>query len=240
MDINTDDTPLNYCYQFKLPDQTLSQIDIKIDRRTIALIPPEEAGLPDWVKLDFEQCPNCPLKVKETPYCPVARNLMPLIDLCSSLASYTEMDVCIIAPDRVINARTTAQRAVSSVLGLIMATSACPHTAYLKPMARFHVPLSGEEEAIYRTTSMYLLAQYFKSKKGLSHDYDIAGLTEIYDNLKTVNRAMARRLKAAISQDAAVNAVILLDLLSQAVTWSIEDGLEEIAYLFKSYTAEST
>jgi len=60
-------------------------------------------------------------------------------------------------------------------------------------------------------------------------------LTAIYQNLQIVNRALAKRLKAAVTEDATINAVILLDLLSQAVTWSIEDGLEEIRYLFKSY-----
>lgn len=200
------------------------------------MIPPENKRLPFWTELEYQQCPNCPLNSKEFPHCPVARNLIPLLDICSSIESYAEMDVRITTPDRVVYAHTTAQRAVSSVLGLMMATSPCPFTGYLKPMARFHVPLSSEEEAIYRTTSMYLLAQYFRSKLGLDHGYDVAGLKAIYNDLQIVNRAMAKRLKAASKEDSAVNAVILLELLTRAVTWSIEDGLEEIAYLFESYT----
>ena len=43
------------------------------------------------------------------------------------------------------------------------------------------------------------------------------------------------RFRAAIKQDATVNAIILLDLLSQAVTWSIEDQLDELQPLFKDY-----
>lgn len=229
---------LNYSYRFKLPDEKVVRIDLAVDKETVSLIPMENQEPPFWAKLDYKQCPNCPLNSSETVYCPVARNLAPLLNVCSSIASFAEMDVIISMPDRLIKAHTTAQRLVSSILGLIMATSPCPFTAYLKPMARFHVPLSSEEEAIYRTTSMYLLAQYFRSRQGLSHQYDMAGLVDIYANLITVNRAMAERLKAASHQDAAVNAVILLDLLSQAVGWSIEDELVDLAYLFKSYISE--
>ncbi len=233
-----DDPALEYSYLFKRSDKAPVRIDLCIDRRTTTLIPREHHTLPFWTELGYQQCPNCPLNSDAFPHCPVARNLIPLIDICSSIESYAEMDVEIKAPDRTICAHTTAQRAVSSVLGLMMATSPCPHTGYLKPMARFHMPLASEEEAIYRTTSMYLLAQYVRSRKGQAHAYDIEGLKNIYQELQTVNRAMAQRLKAASKEDSAVNAVILLELLTRAVTWSIEDGLEEIAYLFQSYTGE--
>ncbi len=236
MNINDNGSTLNYSYQFRQPGDEVIQIDLKIDSETTTLISEHESELPSWTNLEFQQCFNCPLNVEESPHCPVARNLFPLIDRCSSMVSFEEIDVRIVTNDRVILAHTTAQHAVSSVLGLVMATSPCPYTSYLKPMAHFHAPLSGEEEGIYRTVSMYLLTQYFRSKKGLSCDYDVAGLTEIYQNLKVVNRAMAERLRAAIKEDAAVNAIILLDLLTQAVTWSIEDELEEIEYLFQNHT----
>lgn len=235
MNIYDNGNILNYSYQFKPSNHEVIQIDLKIDSKTTTLISEHEAELPLWTKLEFQQCFNCPLNMQDSPHCPVAGNLFPLIEACSSMVSFDEVDVRIVTNDRVISAHTTAQHAVSSVLGLVMATSPCPHTGYLKPMAHFHVPLSGEEEGIYRTVSMYLLAQYFRSKKGVSHNYDVVGLTEIYQNLKVVNRAMAERLRAAIKQDAAVNAIILLDLLTQAVTWSIEEELQEIEYLFQEY-----
>lgn len=238
MNQNAANNVLSYGYQFRLPDKEPVTIELRIDKQTTSLIGGVATNLPSWVDLTYQQCPNCPLKAETTPHCPVARNLIPLIDVCSAMVSYQELDVSIKTPDRVIAAKTTAQRAVSSVLGLVMATSDCPHTAYLKPMARFHQPLASEEESIYRATSMFLLAQYFRSRHSLAYRYDFSGLMDIYANLKIVNRAMAQRLRGAIEQDAAVNAVILLDLLSQTVTWSIEDGLEEIAQLFNSYTGK--
>ena len=46
--------------------------------------------------------------------------------------------------DRFVAQDTSAQKGISSMMGLIIATSGCPHTAFLRPMARFHQPLAGE------------------------------------------------------------------------------------------------
>jgi hypothetical protein len=105
-------------------------------------------------------------------------------------------------------------------------------------MARFHLPLASELETIYRTTSTFLLGQYFLHKADLPFTQNLDKLTEIYDNLKIVNRSLAKRLRAASNQDASINAIILLDVLTQSVTWSIEDGLEELRHLFQRYERE--
>jgi len=229
------DKCLDYQYQFKLSDGRIISLSLQIDAATNTLITPTRQSLPAWTELEFNQCPNCPLSRAEHQHCPVAKNLIPLLELSGSLISYDQLTLKVTTAERSIAADTTAQRAVSSLLGLIMATSPCPHTEYLKPMARFHLPLATEEETIYRTASMYLLAQYFRNEDGLNYALNFDGLTAIYDNLKTINRALANRFRAASIEDASVNAIVLLDLLSKAVTWSIDDNLEELKYLFKSY-----
>jgi len=83
-------------------------------------------------------------------------SLVDLVTRCEELVSYDQIDVRVVTDEW-----TITQRAISALMGLIMATSGCPKTAYLKPMARFHLPLASEDEAVYRVTSMYLLAQYF-------------------------------------------------------------------------------
>ena len=229
------DMTLNYCYQFNFPDKQPIELKLEIDSETTTLKSTQD-DMPFWIALGFNQCPNCPLSLDKELVCPVANNLIPLLNVVDSLVSYDQVNVVITTPDRTITAETTMQRAVSAILGLIMATSPCPHTEFLKPMARFHLPLANEQETIYRTTSMYLLAQYFKSKNGLDYEMGFVGLTEIYENLQVINRALADRFRAAIKQDATVNAIILLDLLSQAVTWSIEDQLDEMQGLFKRFS----
>jgi len=229
------DTTLVYSYQFNVPDKESIELKLEIDSVTTTLKSNKD-DMPFWIALGFNQCPNCPLSLDKELVCPVANNLIPLLNLVGSLVSYDQVNVVITTPDRTITADTTMQRAISAILGLIMATSPCPHTEFLKPMARFHLPLASEQETIYRTTSMYLLAQYFKSKNGLDYEMGFDGLTKIYENLQIINRALADRFRAAIKQDATVNAIILLDLLSQAVTWSIEDQLDELQALFKRFS----
>jgi len=225
---------LVYSYQFNFPDKESIELNLEIDPSTVTLQTSNEE-LPFWAALDFNQCSNCPLKLENHAICPVAKSLVPILKVANSLVSYDEVNVIIVTPDRTTSADTTMQRAMSSILGLIMATSPCPHTEFLKPMARFHLPLATEEETIYRTTSMYMLAQYFKHQQEMSYEVGFEGLTERYADLKIINRALANRIRAAIEQDATVNAIILLDLLSQAVTWSIEDKLDELQPLFTSY-----
>ncbi|MCK9604962.1 MAG: hypothetical protein M0R33_00745 [Methylomonas sp.] len=227
-----------FLYKLSFADDNRLEFSINIDKTSNSFIPSEQKPPPAWAALDYQQCSNCPLSKNEMPHCPVAANLVPLIELCGSMKSYQTLTLEVATPERTISGETTVRRAISSILGLIMATSACPHTEFFKPMARFHLPLASDEETIYRTTSMFLLAQYFLNKDGKSFTMELDQLTRIYKELQIINRALARRLRAAISEDAAVNGIILLDLLTQSVAWSIEDGLESIRYLFKRYGVE--
>ena len=120
-------------------------------------------------------------------------------------------------------------------MGLIMATSGCPHTSFFKPMARFHLPLASADETIYRATSMYLLAQYFLRKQGQETDLELEGLAKIYHNIQLINKALAERLRAITDKDSAINALILLDIFAQTLPYAIEDSLEEVRYLFTPY-----
>ena len=221
---------LSFLYRLVFSENKIIEFPIEIDQSSTTLINQAPLAPPFWADLEYQQCSNCPLKIESSPFCPVAINLIPLLQLCSNIPSYETLTLEVITPERTIHGMTTMQRALSSILGLIMATSPCPHTGYLKPMARFHLPLASENETVYRTASMYLLAQYFRRKEELEYSLDLDLLAEIYDN-----RALAKRFRAAISEDATINAIILLDLLSQSVSWSIEDGLEDLKYLFESY-----
>lgn len=222
-------------YKLTLSDGNALEFPINIDQTNQTFCNTSDAALPFWAALDYQRCENCPLSQSEVAHCPVAVNLKPLIELSASLTSYEAVHLELKTRERTISGDTTLQRALSSILGLIMATSPCPHTEYLKPMAHFHLPLASPDETVYRTTTMFLLAQYFRYANGLDASLDFEGLTEIYRQLQIVNRALTRRFQAAISEDATVNAIILLDLLSQSVTWSIEDGLDQLQPLFKAY-----
>ena len=120
-------------------------------------------------------------------------------------------------------------------MGLIMATSGCPRTAFLKPMARFHLPFASEEETVYRVTSMYMLAQYFLGLEGQTDVDGFSGLTRMYGELEYVNTAMAKRLRAATETDSSLNAIVLLDLFAKTVPWALNRSLSDLRHLFTPY-----
>jgi hypothetical protein len=226
---------MNIRYYFTLPEGIQEVFDLHVDDQTLELVDDIPAVLPPWTILGFHQCPHCPLTSETHSYCPLAAHLVGIVEKFEGLISYNEIQVDIMTSERFITQDTSVQRGISSLMGLVMATSGCPHMAFFKPMARFHLPFSSSEETIYRATSMYLLAQYFLKKQGEHADLDLAGLREIYQNIEIVNVAIAKRLRAATEADSAVNAIILLDIYTKAVPVIIEESLEEIRYLFAPY-----
>jgi hypothetical protein len=226
---------IKFQYIFQFPDDRQEIFDLHLDSESLDLIGDTSNELPSWTNLDFRQCPNCQLTIQTHPNCPVAVHLVQLISACKNVLSYDVLHVDIISPERIVSKTTPAQKGMSSLMGLIMATSGCPHMSFLKPMARFHLPLATAEETIYRATSMYLLAQYFIRKQGRDADLELEGLAKIYYNIELINKAMADRLKAITDKDTAVNALILLDIFAMTLPFAIDESLEEVRHLFTPY-----
>lgn len=189
-------------YIFSWPDKDEQSYTVVLDANTLNSIDIHPVKKPDWSKLDYVQCPGCKLEIEDNPYCPLALKLVDINTLFSSLASYEDVHVEVITPERTISKNTTVQHAVSSLMGLIMPCSGCPDTQYFKPMARFHLPLATEQETIYRASSMYLLAQYFKYKEGQELDLELSGLNDIYSTLHNINTYCAKRLRYASQKTA--------------------------------------
>lgn len=222
-------------YRFTLPNGQQETLKLELDPETIELRVPEPKTQADWTRLEFHQCNNCPLAPEQHPHCPMATRLAPIVEWFNSLASYDQIHMEVETEERKIVQQTTAQKGISSLFGLLMATSGCPKTAYFKPMARFHVPLAGPDETIYRAVSMYLLAQYFVKQQKLTPDFTLQGLKTIYEDLQTVNLGMVKRIRAASRTDSSTNAVIILDMYARSIPFCIDESLEEIQHLFQSY-----
>ena len=222
-------------YHLILPDSRKVQFQFSFERRTMLLDNPLLETLPEWTILEFRKCVHCPLSSNENSHCPLASRLFQVIEHFNKAMSYDTVQVEVITERRSIRKTTAAQDVLSAILGLVIPSSGCPHTGYFRPMARFHLPMADTDETIYRATSMYLLAQYFKMKKSQDYELDFAGLKKIYQNMQILNAAIADRLRAAAQTDASVNAIILLDMFAQALPFAIEDSLEEIEALFLQY-----
>ena len=226
-------------YIFELPNGQKEIFLLQLDRHNLQLLTEKEESLPDWSRLGFQQCPNCVGMAKST-WCPMAANLSRIVHRFASLLSYEEVHLTVITAEREFRQQTTIQRAISSYMGLVMATCGCPHTAFLRPMARFHLPLASEEETIYRAFSMYALAQYFIAREKGNADPKLEGLEQAYKEIQVVNQAMVKRLRAASDKDSSINALVNLDMYARAMPYVLEESLEELRYLFDTYLNKKT
>ncbi len=218
-------------YRFDLPDGSQKALDFAFDAAGFRLanaVPPEP---PFWTALKFNQCANCPLDAAQHSHCPAALQMVSAIEPLKALVSFDKVGVTVTQEERTIHAETTAQQAMCSVLGLIMATAGCPWTDRLRPMARFHLPFASELETVYRSVCMFLLA---REMAGAGGAHGFAALREFYENLHLVNRGMSRRLGAAAQTDPARNAMALLDAYTTLLPAALETSLEELRALFEA------
>jgi hypothetical protein len=225
---------ISISYQFLFESRETIEYTVSLDSVDLHLVEASSHGIPEWALLTHHTCPNCTLDQEQHRACPLAYHLVDVVNRSEKLNSYDDVTLRVVSDERTVIQKTTVQRAIGSLAGLISACSGCPYTSVFRPMARFHLPLSTEEETVYRATSMYLLAQYFIAKSGGDCDYELKGLRKIYENLDDVNRSMAKRIREASKTDSTVNAIILLDLYSKALPDVIDGSLEEIRYLFES------
>jgi hypothetical protein len=224
-------------YQFKINEHK-ELISLCFDSESLEWLNPTPIDLPDWALLENRKCPHCPLPTSDSQYCPVAKSLAEITTKFEKISSYQNLELKIVTDTRTILKDTTAQTGLSSLLGLVMATSGCPYTNYLKPMARYHLPLASEDETLFRAVGMYLIGQNLRKEKGLDYDTHLKGLAKIYEDLHQVNLMIAERLRDASLQDSSINAVVLLDMFTNLMPYAIDDKLEDIEQYFSAYLNE--
>ena len=244
--------PLRIRYRFDLPDGSQKTLDFLFDAATFRLSNPPPADPPFWTELKFNQCANCPLSTEDHAHCPAAVQMAAALEPLNALVSFDTVGVTVVQPERTVHVETTAQQAMSSVLGLIMATAGCPWTDRLRPMARFHLPFANEAETLYRSVSMSLLSLELVGRgpapalaQAPAVPADLAGaapaprtfaaLEELYKNLHLVNRDMSRRLGAATNTDPARNAIALLDTYTTLLPAALDRSLDELRPLFDAW-----
>ncbi|HEY2677998.1 MAG TPA: hypothetical protein VGI65_13595 [Steroidobacteraceae bacterium] len=223
---------LDIRYRFDLPDGSQKHLHLKFTASEFRLSNAAPAEPPFWTELKFSQCANCPLSADEHKHCPAALHMAPVIESLKALVSFDTIGVTVLQAERQTYAETSAQQALSSVLGLIMATAGCPWTDRLRPMARFHLPFANEAETVYRSICSYLLA---RELMGTKDEHGFASLKELYENLHIVNRDMSRRLGAATRTDPARNAMALLDSYTTLLPAALESSLQELRPLFDAW-----
>jgi hypothetical protein len=221
-------------FAFKFTNGTVIHFNLRLNRENLALVPEERSELPEWTRLRYHQCANCPLEESTHPHCPIAANLSGVVEKFKNFVSHDRVGVVVIVEERTYSKDTTVQMGLSPLLGIIMTTSGCPVMEPLKPMVRFHLPFASLEETIFRMVSMYLVAQYLRKQAGKSASWDLDGLVKIYAEVGLVNTHFVDRLLGAAKNDVNVNALVNLDAFAKMVPLAADSMLAKIAPYFSA------
>ncbi|MEK6234530.1 MAG: hypothetical protein N2C14_07445 [Planctomycetales bacterium] len=228
-----DPKEVRYDYMFLLEDGSHSMFSIRLDYESLRILSTPKEPLPDWTRLDFHQCRDCPLNVEEHPRCPVAANMVELIDDFRDHVSYKKVQVCVEGENRRCVAETTLQKGIGALMGIIMVTSGCPTLDRLRPLVETHLPFMDLGESTYRILAMYLTAQYFRRRTDHSADWELRDLVATLKRVEHVNQDFCERLRSARIQDAALNALVNLNTSTGFTALAVQnDWLDRLEKLF--------
>ena len=213
-------------YLFRLESGAGHRFDVEFDR------PPAGGDLPEWTRLEADKCPHCPLLNAPGARCPAAADLVPLVEKFSALSSIDRIDVHVVTPQYEARKRTDTQTALRALMGLILATGACPILGRMRPLAHMHMPFATGTEMVYRIVSMHLLGHFLRGEP-----VGLDGLDGFFSDIDRLNHAFSGRLNRAVQRDASINALLALHSHNMLASMSIELEMGNISAWFQQTLA---
>ena len=227
--------PLRITYDFKFHNAVGKSFEMLLDKESLSLMREQGKDRPDWARLEFHQCSNCPLNKTLLPYCPVALHMALITQEFKDVTAADRVTVTVTVKERQYSKVTSMQEGLSPLLGIIMTTCGCPVMEPLKPMVRYHLPFASLDETVFRMITMYLMAQFLRNQAGKQPEWTLDGLAKIYGEVKKLNRDFGQRMIAASQSDANVRALVKLNVFAVMVPLEAEKILKEIAPNFSAY-----
>ena len=213
-------------YLFRLESGVEHRFDVEFDR------PPASGDLPEWTLLEADKCPHCPLPAAPGARCPAAADLVPVVEKFSALTSIDRVNVHVVTPEYEARKHTDTQTALRALMGLILATGACPILGRMRPLAHMHMPFATGTEVVYRIVSMHLTGGFLRGEP-----VRLDGLDAFFSDIDRLNRAFFVRLNHAVERDAGINALLSLQARSVLASMSIEPEMENIRAWFQQSPA---
>lgn len=227
-------------YELTLQNGEQKRHVMRLDRVTMGLVKAVAEPLPEWTKLGFQQCPNCPLDPAKHARCPAAAAMVEIVESFKNSVSYEKAEVVVRTPYRTYNKTASLQEVATSLMGLHMVTSGCPILDKLRPLVFTHLPFATADETFFRVVSMYLLAQFFRWKHGLTPDWELEDLLTTCKDLNAVNVAFGKRIIGINTADASLNALVSLDCFAGLTGMSISnDFFDDIESFFAGYLKDA-
>ncbi|UIP87163.1 DUF6901 family protein [Pseudomonas phenolilytica] len=218
-------------YRITLDDEHDFSYRIELDR---AYDKEAAAQAPKWTRLEHQRCSNCPLSQNEFSHCPAAVDLHRVIEDFQGLPAIQKALVWVRTPEREYTKLVGLEEGLRALLGVIMATSACPVLGRLKPMAQQHLPFASNREFVLRAVSLYLARQYFNLREGRHADWELRGLVRSFQQLQLVNQAFWQRIVDTCEGDSNLKAFLSFFSMASSLTYSLETQLQKIRPLVMS------
>jgi hypothetical protein len=227
---------MEYTYEFFFENGRKETFTLSLNDETLLLDPLPVESEEEWMALDFNRCSVCTLDPSHHKHCPVAHNLSHVLSHFRNDISHETVTTRVTFSERITEKNGPLEACVSSLMGLIMATSGCPVLDVLRPMAYTHLPFSNEKETTFRAVCAYLTAQAIRKSQGLDPEWDINNVAGIYTGISKLNADFTERMRSLNSQDAILNAVITLDIFAQLSSFALPgDWVNEVKGVFTAY-----
>ncbi len=219
-------------YELQLEDGRSFAFEIDIERAPQTAAGGEHAW---WTALENNRCSNCPLDPAAVAFCPAAVDIEKIAEQFVQTLSIERADVWVHTANRSYFKNVDSQTFLNSIFGVIMASSACPILARLKPLAHFHLPFANLEETFHRLVGAYLVKQYLIQREGKAQpDWELHGLEHLYAELKSVNVHFMKRLRTASKEDASINALQSYVSITDLVGMGVDDILGKMLPLLNT------
>jgi hypothetical protein len=103
-----------YNYKFIFKNGVEREFKIELDSVTLNIMQTGDKACPEWTKLNCFKCPNCILDERQYEFCPIAVNMVEVIDYFNNFVSHEPVEVIVTADERKYIKRVTLQHGVSS------------------------------------------------------------------------------------------------------------------------------
>lgn len=216
-------------YHFSFDDGREMSFNVDLDRHYDAGKAKKAAS---WTALDNNKCQNCPLSSSSHDHCPAAVDLDDVIRGFHGTLASTKINVRVVTQEREYVKRVTLEEGARALMGLVMATSACPVFGTLKPNARHHLPFARQEEYVLRSVSLYLMKQYLVWREGGAPDWELKGLVKNSEQLQMVNHAFWQRIMTEFQSDANSKALLSFFTMSSSMSSSLQSQITRMKNVF--------
>ncbi len=214
--------------RYQIKSETGEQISFNVQNHKD--LDPQElnsySDLPDWVKLEYHQCPICPFNSENITFCPAAFEMQDVIHQCSSCISTERVELSRIAEEGTVTTETDMQKALFAVIGEKAISSACSVLNSRQWSLDYYSILTTPENLFYRSISSYLMRQYFASPGKC--DPDLKGHLDYLDEVIDIFGNLLQRIRGKSSQDASNNALGSIVMSAQLLRHQRDDWLDEL------------